>query len=111
MLPMSLLGFKTTMPNTAFHLTTTAGYARFRGQVNLNVRSLRCAMNARERRTLKQRLILWSNRLRLDMMVRKKGWLFQVILHERFKPIIRTIKKQIRHPPIMSTKLLVFGKT
>jgi len=49
-------------------------------------------MNARERKTLKQRLVLWSNRLRFDIMVRKKGWLFQVILHERFKPFIRTIK-------------------
>lgn len=49
-------------------------------------------MNARERKTLKQRLILWSNRLRFDIMVRKKGWFIQVVLHERFKSIVRTIK-------------------
>lgn len=49
-------------------------------------------MNARKRKTLKQWLILWSNRLRFDMMLRKKGWFFQVILHERFKPLVRAIK-------------------
>lgn len=49
-------------------------------------------MNAGKRKTLKQRLILWSNRLRFDIMVQKKCWFFQVTLHERFKPIVRTIK-------------------
>ena len=49
-------------------------------------------MNTKDGKTLKQRLILWSNRLRFDVQIRKKGRLVQVILHERFKLIIRAIK-------------------
>ena len=49
-------------------------------------------MNAREGKTPKQRLILWSNRIRFGMMIRRKGRFFQVILHERFKPIVGAIK-------------------
>ncbi len=46
----------------------------------------------KEGKTLKQRLILWSNRLRCDIMVQKKGWFFEVIIHERFKLFICIIK-------------------
>jgi hypothetical protein len=43
-------------------------------------------------KTLKQRLILWSNRLHCDIIVQKKGWFFEVIIHERFRPFICIIK-------------------
>lgn len=46
----------------------------------------------KEGKTLRQRLILWSNRLRFDVSVQKKGWFPQVILHERFKPFLRAVK-------------------
>lgn len=49
-------------------------------------------MGTSEKKSLKQQLILWSNRLRFDVMVRRKGWFVQVILHERFKPFIRAVK-------------------
>ncbi|MBM4056316.1 MAG: hypothetical protein FJ264_16925 [Planctomycetes bacterium] len=49
-------------------------------------------MGTNERKTVKQRLILWSNRLRFDVRAQKKGWFVQIILHDRFKPFIRAVK-------------------
>lgn len=48
--------------------------------------------NTKERKTLKQRLILWSNRFRFDVRTQKNGRLIQVVLHERFRSKIRAIK-------------------
>ena len=49
-------------------------------------------MNTNGGKTLKQRLILWSNRLRFDINVQRKGRFAQVIFPERFKSFVRTIK-------------------
>ncbi|HHT9112499.1 MAG: hypothetical protein HZA47_07045 [Planctomycetes bacterium] len=49
-------------------------------------------MGTNEGKTVKQRLILWSNRLRFDVRAQKKGWFVQIVLHERFKPFIRAVK-------------------
>lgn len=49
-------------------------------------------MNTNGGKTLKQRLILWSNRIRFDINVQRKGRFAQVIFPERFKSFVRTIK-------------------
>lgn len=43
-------------------------------------------------KTIKQRLILWSNRLRFDINIQRKGWFAQFVLHEGFKPFVRGVK-------------------
>lgn len=44
------------------------------------------------RKTVRQRLLLWRNRLHFQISVRRRGWFPELIIHERFKPFVKAIK-------------------
>lgn len=45
-----------------------------------------------ERKSLRQRYLLWRNRLHFQISVRRKGWRFELVLHESLKPVVSAIK-------------------
>ena len=45
-----------------------------------------------ERKSLSQRYLLWRNRLHFQISARRKGWRFELVLHESIKPVVSAIK-------------------
>lgn len=45
-----------------------------------------------ERKSLRQRYLLWLNRLHFQISARRKGWRFELVLHESLKPVVSAIK-------------------
>lgn len=45
-----------------------------------------------ERKSLRQRYLLWRNRLHFQISARRKGRRFELVLHESLKPVVSAIK-------------------
>lgn len=45
-----------------------------------------------ERKSLRQRYLLWRNSLHFQISARRKGWRFELVLHESLKPVVSVIK-------------------
>lgn len=43
-------------------------------------------------KTLRQRYLLWRNRLHFQISARRKGWRFELVLHESLKQVVNAIK-------------------
>jgi len=49
-------------------------------------------MQNRTKETAKQRLLIWLNNLHFHINIQRKGKFFQVILHEKYKKVVRFLK-------------------
>lgn len=47
---------------------------------------------AGDNKSLRQRFLLWRNRLHFQSSVRRSGWFFELVLHETLKPFVRAVK-------------------
>lgn len=45
-----------------------------------------------KQKNLRQRYLLWRNRLHFQISARRKGWHFEFVLHESLKPLVSAIK-------------------
>lgn len=45
-----------------------------------------------KRMTVRQRYLLWRNRLHFRVSARRKGWHFELVLHESLKTVVSVVK-------------------
>lgn len=45
-----------------------------------------------DKKSLRQRFLLWRNQLHFKASVKRKGWFFELVLHETLKPFVRAVK-------------------